>query len=84
MKLAIVLLTAVLLLSCVLSYVTFEEVSAPYMEEYGEPEKVEYYEYEEFEAISWIWFSQGFQVIFINFKNGGGWYVDVTFSWEML
>ena len=83
------LLLVVLLLSCPLDYEfgdsTFYDVSAPYLEQRGQPEEVNEYQSSSAYLIDWWWWSQGFNVTFSNWndgatKNSNGWQVESTYS----
>jgi len=64
---------------------SFYDVSAPYLEQYGQPEDV--YEYQSSSAylIDWWWWSQGFMVTFSNWnagatKESNGWQVESIYT----
>ena len=63
--------------------ISFEEVSEPYRETYGDPEEVQRFTSgDDYETIDWWWWSQGFEVTFSNTPYDGvyGWCVSSTFS----
>lgn len=64
--------------------ITFEEVSRPYLDEYGEAESVTEYISGDYHIIDWWWWTQGFEVSFINspYDYTHGWRVDSTYSFE--
>ena len=64
---------------------TFYEISAPYLEQYGQPEEIDEYKAGAAYLIDWWWWSQGFNVTFSNWndgatKNSNGWQVESTYS----
>ena len=79
----------VLLLCCPPDYdfggSTFYDVSASYLEQYGQPEEENEYKASATYLIDWWWWSQGFNVTFSNWndgatKNSNGWQVESTYS----
>ena len=80
----IILLLAVVLLSCNLGYttpdyVTFEEVSQPYLSRYGQPEDEYTYDAGDYQSVSWWWWSKGFNVDFSR-VDWGDWKVSSTYT----
>ena len=70
MKKAVLFLLAVLFISgCSLMGPTFEEVSAPYYQTYGEPEGVTGYKTSTNHTIKWWWYTQGYQVTFQKIRS---------------
>ena len=61
---------------------TFEEVSQPYLDQYGQPEDVYEYKTPDYWSIEWWWWSQGFEVTFLwtTYDDIYGWVVDSTYS----
>jgi len=82
----ITLLLAVVLLSCDLGYtkpdyVTFDEVSQPYFDRYGQPEDVYTYDSGNYQSVSWWWWSKGFNVDFVRI-DWTNWKVGSTYTFE--
>lgn len=65
-------------------WITFEEVSQPYFDQYGSPEDVYEYKSADYHSIDWWWWSQGFMVCFVTstYDNVYGWTVDHTYSFD--
>ena len=63
-------------------FITFEEVSQPYLDTYGPPEDVYDYYSVDYHSISWWWWSQGFEVTFLltSYDDICGWTVDSEYS----
>ena len=61
---------------------TFDEVSQPYLDQYGQPEDVYKYDSGDYHTVDWWWWSQGFMVGFANTPYDGidGWAVDNTYT----
>lgn len=75
------------------TYITFEDVSQPYLDRRGPPEEVTIYTSSDYAtnvsrpqegSIDWWWWTQGFGVTFLNtpFDYVYGWTVDSTHSFE--
>ncbi len=66
----------------ILAPITFNEVSQPYRNKYGDPEEVNKYDSEDYHVVDWWWWSQGFMVSFSNteYDDVNGWKVDHTYS----
>lgn len=89
MRVVPALLLAALLVGCAFvepPYVTFAEVSAPYLESYGPPEEVSTYEAADgnYTSIHWWWYTRGFEVSFLEteYDNVNGWTVDSTYTFD--
>jgi len=65
---------------------SFEDVSAPYLEEYGSPESISGYSSTGYHSIDWWWWSRGVMVCFVTTSNDGvyGWYVNYTYSFDSM
>ena len=76
-----IVLTIVLLFSCVLG-VSFEEISQPYLDQYGPPKKIVKFTSNDYHWTDWWWWSQGFRVTFewTTYDNVRGWVVGSTYS----
>ena len=65
-------------------YITFEDVSQPYLEQYGQPKPEDIYEYisGSYHSIDWWWWHQGFSVNFLlsPYDDIYGWTIDSTYS----
>jgi len=61
---------------------TFEQVSQPYLDQYGQPEDVYEHESPNYHSIGWWWWSQGFKVNFLwtTYDDVRGWVVNSTYS----
>ena len=61
---------------------TFDEVSQPYLDQYGQPEDVYKYDSDDYHTVDWWWWSQGFMVGFANtpYDSIDGWAVDNTYT----
>ncbi|KKM17171.1 hypothetical protein LCGC14_1678440 [marine sediment metagenome] len=64
------------------SPVTFEEVSQPYIELYGQPEDIYKYDSADYHTVDWWWWTKGIMVGFANTPYDGvdGWAVDNTYT----
>lgn len=64
-------------------YITFEEISQPYLDQYGQPEEIIEYKSDNYYSIDWWWWSQQFMVCFVetSYDNVYGWTVDHTYLW---
>ncbi len=62
--------------------ISFETVSQPYLDKYGQPEDVYEYDSSCYHTIDWWWWSQGFEVTFIDtcYDDIDGWAVDSEYS----
>ncbi len=62
--------------------ITFEEVSQPYLNQYGQPEDIYTYDSGDYHTVDWWWWSRGFMVGFANTPYDGvdGWGVDNTYT----
>ncbi len=58
-------------------YITFEQVSQPYLNRYGIPEEVSSYNTDGYFSKNWSWYSKGIIVKFVSSK-----YSDV-YGWEV-
>ena len=70
-------------LSCSLpQIITFEAVSRPYLDFYGDPEETTEDNSHDYTTITWWWWTEGFSVTFINSPNDEviGWTVDHTYT----
>jgi len=65
-------------------WISFEDVSAPYLETYGPPEETSEYKSSDYHSIDWWWWSQGFMVCFLwtTYDDVYGWTVDHTYSFD--
>ena len=65
-------------------FITFESVSQPYLDQYGEPEEVDKYNSEDYHTVDWWYWTQGFEVSFIDspYDDTYGWRVDSTYEFE--
>jgi len=65
-------------------WITFEEVSQSYLENYGTPEEETIYSSESYNSVNWWWWSQGFMVCFVSstYDDVYGWKVDHTYSFD--
>lgn len=65
-------------------YTTFEEVSDPYLEMYGEPEDKYSYYSSDYDSVDWWWWSQGVNITFVNstYDDIYGWYVDSRYYFD--
>ena len=63
---------------------TFEQISQPYLDQYGSPEDVYEYYSSDWWSITWWWWSKGFSVDFLRstYDDVRGWVVDSTFSFS--
>lgn len=61
---------------------TFEEISQPYLDQYGPAEDVDEYKSDDYHSIDWWWWSKGFMVCFLwtTYDDICGWTVDHTYS----
>lgn len=61
---------------------TFEQISKPYLDQYGPPEDLYEYESPDYHSIDWWWWSRGFEVTFLwtTYDDVRGWVVDSTYS----
>jgi len=69
-------LLALLLCGCVLPGVTFDDVSAPYLEEYGEPDEVFFTTLSMGMCVHWIWTD----VLVVSF----GWAEGIYEEWTVI
>lgn len=62
-------------------YVSFEQVSKPFYNQYGAPEEVKEFKSDTCHSISWYWWSRDFMVQFANttYDDVPGWKVDHTY-----
>lgn len=95
-KLWIIILMAILFIACPSyddlddweydpgPYITFEEVSQQYLDQYGQPEDVYEYISDDYHSIDWWWWSKGFMVCFVEstYDDVYGWTVDHTYSFD--
>ena len=65
-------------------YKSFEEVSKPYLDQYGSPEDVNEYTSDCYHLIEWWWWSKGFETSFLDscYDDVNGWTVDSTYSFS--
>ena len=65
-------------------YISFDDVSQAYLNQYGQPEEVSEYYSADYWSIDWWWWSKGFMVNFLNtsYDNISGWTVDHTYSFS--
>lgn len=63
---------------------TFEEVSQPYLDARGAPEETYKFTSGDYCSIDWWWWTQGFQVSFLDspYDEVNGWTVDSTFEFD--
>jgi len=64
--------------------ISFNDVSQPYLNRYGQPEDTSTFTSGNYQVIDWWWWSKGFMVSFINspYDNTNGWRVDSTYSFS--
>jgi len=78
----ILLAVMALLIGCELEEpISFEEVSAPYLEAYGPPEEINEYVSSAYHSIDWWWWTRGVMVCFVDseYDDVDGWTVDSTY-----
>ena len=65
-------------------FYTFEEVSQPYLDTYGEPEEVMKYTSADYSTVNWWWWTKGFEVTFLDsaYDDVNGWTVDSTYEFD--
>lgn len=65
-------------------WISFEDVSAPYLKTYGPPEETTEYDSPDYHSIDWWWWSKGFMVCFLctTYDDIYGWTVDHTYSFD--
>ncbi len=65
-------------------FITFEEVSQPYLDLYGTPEDIYTYDSNsgDYHAVDWWWWSKGFEVSFSNtpYDDINGWIVNSEYT----
>ena len=63
-------------------YITFEEVSQPYLDKYGTQEDFYTYDSEDYHTVDWWWWSKGFEVTFSDtpYNDTKGWCVDSEYT----
>jgi hypothetical protein len=63
---------------------TFEEVSQPYLDQYGPAEEDSTYTSGSYSSIDWWWWTKGFEVTFLDspYDDVLGWTVDSTYSFD--
>lgn len=60
---------------------TFDQISQPYLDQYGSPEDVYEYKSSDYHSIDWWWWGRGFSVTFVGSQSlSGNWWVDSTFK----
>ena len=61
---------------------TFEQVSQPYLDEYGTPEDIYTYDSGNYHTVSWWWWSKGLEVTFSQspYDDVYGWTVDSVYT----
>ena len=63
-------------------YYTFDEVSKPYLDQYGPAEEINKYTSSDYNSVDWWWWSKGFEVTFVDtsWDDVNGWKVESTYS----
>jgi len=81
MKTFILIILVLSIMGCI---TTFQEVSQPFLDKYGEPELTDRYLSSTYQSITWYWLSRKFAVMFAQNAraNFGQWYVDHTYSFK--
>lgn len=88
MKRILLGIAILLLISCSAiptdTYITFTEVSQPYLDHYGQPEEVATYTSSDYATIEWWWLTKGLGVKFVNTTGDlvYGWAVESTSGFE--
>jgi len=64
------------------TFYTFEQISQPYIDKYGEPEEVNEYFSIDYWSIDWWWWSKGIEVTFLDteYDDTFGWIVDSIYT----
>jgi len=79
------LLCAFLLFGCtLLHFITFEEVSKPYLDKYGVAEETSKYTSGNCSTVDWWWWTKGFEVSFEDspYDEVNGWTVSSTYEFD--
>ncbi len=65
-------------------YITFADVSQPYLDRRGPPEEVSTYTSADYKTVDWWWWTQGFEVTFLDtiWDDVNGWTVDSEYTFE--
>lgn len=65
-------------------YYTFDQVTAPYIARYGQPEEITTYDSSGYHSVDYWWWSQGISVDFLNttYDDHLGWVVDSTYTFS--
>ena len=84
-RIALLLCIAYFLSGCPLltkHSITFDEVSKPYLDQYGPAEQASSYISADYSSVDWWWWTKGFEVTFVNttYDDVEGWKVYSTYS----
>ena len=65
-------------------YITFEEVSQPYLDQYGDPEEIDAFYSVDWWTIDWWYWNQGLMVAFLNsnYDDTNGWTVNHIYNFS--